>query len=185
MKFSWFEIAVYSCVLVISACKTAPHRQNYSKASVDYSRKIPTPPETKCSYFCDTIRACASQSGHENLSDLLCSIAKCETGNKCIYQIKSKRGRYKGPFQFSGATWRSQCNRILIQMGMIACMDSKKVFDPCCSATCAAEMISNGGLFNWPGCQKKIMKQTSSSHQYRYPDIHFVTSHSEICFWTL
>lgn len=157
MKFSWFKINVTLFMLFWIACSTGPTQrpeisrsQHYPEESVNRTSK------TKCSVFCDKIQTCAAQSGHSDLGELLCSLAKCETGNKCIYDIRSRRSRYKGPFQFSGATWRTQCYPVFRRKGMNQCIDAKKVYDPCCSTACTAEVISQGGLFNWPGCTQKL-----------------------------
>jgi hypothetical protein len=157
MKVSWFKILVSFFILILIGCSAVPTRTTPPRQEhVPQTEDVKPADKTKCSLFCEKIQSCAAKSGHPELSELLCSLARCETGNKCIYDIRSRRARYKGAFQFSGATWRTQCYPIFRRKGMNHCLNSKKVYDPCCSTACSAEIISRGGLFNWPGCTKKL-----------------------------
>ena len=83
-------------------------------------------------------------------------MARCETGNKCISQIDSPSGKYQGPFQFSPATWKSQCVPIFSKRHIDECSGKDKIRELCCASMCAAEMIANGGSFNWPRCGASV-----------------------------
>jgi hypothetical protein len=116
------------------------------------------PSSPRCGEFCETIQSCAAKADHADLGPLLCGIARCETGNKCVGRITSPNGLYRGPFQFVSSTWTSLCYPIFSRKGVRGCSSASAMHDTCCSSICAAEMIatrSNGGLRNWPVCSKK------------------------------
>jgi hypothetical protein len=117
------------------------------------------PVPRQCTGFCGKIQACAKKDGHEELGELLCAIARCETGDKCTGQINSSGARYRGAFQFSTRTWRSQCGPIFRAKKMKSCELKKSMYDLNCATVCSAEIISsgvNGGIRNWPACGRKV-----------------------------
>jgi hypothetical protein len=117
------------------------------------SRKPQVP--ASCGNFCSTIDRCAKESGHVDLSEKLCTIARCETGDKCRGHITSGSSMYHGPFQYSERTWNASCPAIFKRKGFNSCLREGSMNDVCCATICAAEMIDKGGIGNWPVCGKR------------------------------
>lgn len=145
-------------ISMISGCATAPpspEAPSHEKAvpTVKPTEKRKTSPlPRRCKGMCAEIDRCAAESGHSDLSQRLCELARCETGDKCFSRIRSPNGRYRGVFQFSKRTWRSQCGPIFRRKNIKACAGPKAIFETCCSTICAAELIAAGGIGNWPTC---------------------------------
>jgi hypothetical protein len=119
---------------------------------------LPAPQARKCERFCERIAACPGVNADSRVEALLCGIARCETGNKCIASIRSPGGRYQGAFQFARATWQSICYPVFdARRGMAACRRPEARNDLCCAAVCAREMLGRDerGLRNWPVCGKR------------------------------
>lgn len=153
-------------LLVVGAgCSSSPKRPSESPAPNAHAEKPAAPPKKpqkvppQCGSFCETIHACAAKAGHGDLGDLLCDIARCETGDKCTGKINSPNARYRGAFQFSPRTWRTQCGPVFRELRFPACQDKRGIHDVCCSTICSAELVSRGGIGNWPTCGPKAMSK--------------------------
>lgn len=120
-----------------------------------YARRNPTPGD--CGVFCRTIAACAARANHPKLAPVLCRTARCETGDKCTGEIESRGGRYFGPFQFGEATWAAKCEPLFARRHLDSCARGDAIFDVCCAAYCAAEIVARGGIDNWPVCGKRAI----------------------------
>ena len=107
---------------------------------------------SRCDPFCSEIAACAKASDLEIDQELLCKIARCETGDRCRAAIDSPNRHYRGPFQYSRQTWRTQCGPIFRRKHLASCTGYTSMHDLCCATTCAAEMVAHGGRGNWPVC---------------------------------
>lgn len=105
-----------------------------------------------CRAFDETIHTCAKESGHPKLFSTLRKIARCETGNKCIGHIDSPNGLYHGAFQFAPLTWENQCEPFFKERNIEKCENENSIYDICCSAICTSQIISRGGIGNWPTC---------------------------------
>jgi soluble lytic murein transglycosylase-like protein len=72
-------------------------------------------------------------------SNLLLEIARCESG----YNITAKNGHSsaRGLFQFIDTTWASNLFRFNYVL--------EDIYNPVAQARTAAQMIAEGGLFNW------------------------------------
>ncbi len=108
-----------------------------------------------CGEFCGVIHVCAAMADHEDLSQTLCGISRCETGDKCRGNLDSPTGRFRGPFQFLPQTWNAQCKPIFAQKHFADCTKKGAIHDTCCATICAAEIVAQGGLANWPSCGKR------------------------------
>jgi hypothetical protein len=152
------QIALLVALLGLSACASKPKRNNVPVGAPS-GHEIPAQPEAKlsprCEGFCKTIRGCAAKAGHEDLADLMCGIARCETGNKCTGPINSPGRRYRGAFQFSPRSWRGLCGPVFTRKKLPGCKPGKSMYDVCCASICTAELLSQGGIGNWPACGKK------------------------------
>jgi hypothetical protein len=118
-------------------------------------KAVRAPMSAGCQSLCDEIRSCAGEIGQEKQADLLCHLAKCETGNKCVSEIRSPSGKFRGAFQFSKQTWKSVCHPVFKKRNLKECLGTRGADDPCCATQCAAEIVAtkaNGGLRNWPHC---------------------------------
>jgi hypothetical protein len=127
----------------------------------------PVAAETKptgCERLCHTIDACAAKTDHADLGDLLCDVARCETGDRCLANARSPSGAYHGPFQFWPTTWRSLCRPIFKKRKLAHCKKKGAIYDTCCATICAADLIAsdtNGGLKNWPTCGPRAREAAS------------------------
>lgn len=117
-------------------------------------RKTRDVPSKNCLFFCDEIAGYAAEFGHTELSETLCRIATCETGKKCRAKIVSPTGKYRGPFQFSKASWRHNCSVFFTQLNLDECRQSSGMQNLRCATACSAEMISKGKIASWPHCGK-------------------------------
>jgi hypothetical protein len=154
-------LLVFLCIASLSGCASRPVKYDGAAEPAVGAEKPGVPKEElspRCESFCGTIRICAEKNGHEDLSELMCGIARCETGDKCSGRIDSLRRRYRGAFQFSPRTWRSLCGPIFDRINRRACKPSRSIYDICCASECAAEILSRDGIGNWPACGKKASR---------------------------
>lgn len=164
------SLRTLTCLAILSAlsgamggCSSAPKKHGETPAASVSKSEKPTPPalSPRCESFCETIRSCAKKDGHEELAQLMCSIARCETGDKCTGRIDSPKRRYRGAFQFSPRTWHGLCGPVFARKKLPACKPSKSMYDVCCASDCTAEILSKpvgNGLGNWPVCGKKASR---------------------------
>ena len=114
-----------------------------------------------CDDLCGRIEACSALVDHADLSNLLCRVARCETGETCKKDMRSPNGIYRGPFQFSRRTWRVICSPMFKAKKIKGCAGKEAISEPCCATMCVAEMVAenlNGGLKNWPACGRKAQR---------------------------
>jgi hypothetical protein len=130
-------------------------------------------PHRACTELCDVIESCAAKVDHVELSNLLCKVARCETGETCKKRIRSPSGKFHGPFQFLPATWRKICHPLFKRKGIAGCRGKNAMSDPCCATMCVAEMIAdnlNGGLKNWPACGRKAKREIAREEKKKDRD---------------
>jgi hypothetical protein len=117
-----------------------------------------------CQRLCHEIDTCAATADHAPLSDLLCDVARCETGDRCLPGVRSPSSLYRGPFQFSARSWRSLCRPVFHRRHLSRCDRKGAIYDTCCATICAADLIAddtNGGLKNWPTCGPRARETAS------------------------
>jgi hypothetical protein len=105
--------------------------------------------DRQCGTFCAKLDACLGTKYSDEAKYQLCELARCESG--CRPGATSPAG-YVGPFQYAAKTWKSICGPVFDRDGLERCKPSSSMTDVCCSATCAADMIAQGGIRNWPTC---------------------------------
>lgn len=127
-----------------------------SRTVPEGKRAQPRNRSPRCQAYCGNIARYAEDAGHGELGPLLCELAICESGLGCTGKIHSRNGRYHGAFQFSAATWRSQCGPIFGRLGLEECRPRQRMTDLRCSTACSAEIIARRGLGDWPACGRRI-----------------------------
>jgi hypothetical protein len=154
--YCWLPFVL--ALFFVSGCASKPkrHEETTPVATHEIAPRATLPPQ--CENFCEKIHSCAKKAGHEELGDLMCGIARCETGDKCIGHLDSSRRRYRGAFQFSPRTWRSLCGPVFTRLKVPVCRTSKSMYDICCASMCTAEVIAQGGIGNWPVCGERASR---------------------------
>lgn len=155
MKTPWLTTAALIACCGIAGCShvpSTPATHEPGPPALQASQNPPSYHPGNCNEFCGVIHACAKQADHEEMSGQLCRISRCETGNKCRGSLDSPSRKFRGPFQFLTQTWNRRCRPIFLRKKIEGCSGKGAIHDTCCSTICAAEIIAQGGIGNWPTC---------------------------------